>query len=589
MMTQTKKSTKTKNSITSILLFTFVLFSCATSNSATTTNAGTNQFKTNSKTGSTENAIQYTDVVQTNNGKLRGSLSSDMLVEFYGSIPYATPPVKNLRWAEPVPVQNWDGVLDATHLPASAMQYRASSSLARIFDKGFKNNPAYTTPLSEDCLYLNIWKPASSKGENSSEKNASEKLPVLVFFHGGALIIGGSMEMLYNGECMAREQNIIMITVNYRLGIFGYLAHPELAKENANQTTGNYGLLDQILALKWIHDNIENFGGDKNNITIAGQSAGATSVNAICVSPLAKGLFTRAIAQSSSLVAKEPLHTFWKMEDAVNASQKLMKHFRVDSIEALRNVPAEKLVRYVKFIPGVTIDGYAVPENVYDCYKNGNSNETALLHGYNKDEARGIKLFIMLSRGKVTKQNYRSKLKDAVGENYKTLEEAFPAKSSKEADANYTTLVNIACFGYTHRNWSNMLAEKNVPVYEYYFSKKNESIKSPHKQISKDEQGYPYTQGFTGSMQQDNTHGSEIPYAYGNMKGTSYDASDYELRKIMMSYWANFARNGNPNASGLPEWEPFNKNKKLLEFGNKLSMIEDVHNEMYKLIDTLYE
>ena len=135
MMTQTKKSIKTQNSITAILLFAFVLFSCATSNSATTA-LGANQFKTNSKTGSTENAIQYTEIVQTNNGKLRGSLSSDMLVEFYGSIPYATPPVKNLRWAEPVPVQNWDGVLDATHLPPSAMQYRASSSLARIFDKG---------------------------------------------------------------------------------------------------------------------------------------------------------------------------------------------------------------------------------------------------------------------------------------------------------------------------------------------------------------------------------------------------------------------------------------------------------------------
>ena len=518
-----------------------------------------------------ESANEYTDAIAVEGGLLRGMYSADKAVEFYGAIPYAAPPVGNLRWREPQDASAWNDIRDASHFPPVAMQYRAPAAIARILDPHAKENPAYATTRSEDCLYLNVWKPSG----------AHEKLPVIVYFHGGALIIGGSMEPLYHGEHMAREHNIIMVTVGYRLGVFGYFAHESLAAESEHGTTGNYGLLDQIKALEWVHDNIACFGGDAQNVTIAGQSAGASSVNALCASPLAQGLFVRAIAASSSLVAVRPFHTFSTMETALADSKAVMKHFRAKTVAELRALPAEKLVRYLRFFPGITVDGYALPQSVYELYRNGSTHETALLHGYNADEAGGLTLFLLLSRGKVTKKNYSKMLAEPFGTNWRIVAKEHPGTTNRMAQENYMQLVTSAGFGYPHRNWSRSLTERGIPVYEYYFTK----TRTSHKKSSN---GYSYVFGFTGTKNKGNQHGGELPYAYGNMMGANFDANDFVLRTVMMSYWANFARTGNPNASGLPHWESYAENGKLLEIGNTISMKDDVHAETYTLIDTMY-
>ena len=315
-----------------------------------------------------QNPVRINEPLVLNQGKVQGIYNKDKSVQIYAGIPYA----KAERWKLPQ-AYSWENTLDGSHFGPKSMQPASNALTSTLVDiyseKGW--HPYYTMEpeqnRSEDSLFLNIWKP------NTTETN----LPILVYIHGGSLTTGSSAYNDYNGEALAK-MGIIMITIQYRLGVFGYFAHPDLKTESlaetGHATTGNYGLLDQIYALKWINDNATNIGGDKNNITIAGESAGSSSVSAICTSPLAKGLFKRAIGESSSIAIKKAPHTYRSEKDAYATSEKILKEFKCSSIDELRKIKAEKLVKTKHSNSSMMLDCYALTKDPYQVYLDHDNN-----------------------------------------------------------------------------------------------------------------------------------------------------------------------------------------------------------------------
>lgn len=498
-----------------------------------------------------KNQIEDSNVVSCKNGLVRGVFNDDKSVELFAGIPFAKPPVGNLRWKEPQDVENWEGILEANHFAPMAMQHKKSKVYTTLFNKYVKSDGDRTdkADISEDCLYLNIWRPAgTSEGDN---------LPVLVYIHGGSLTSGSSWFESYDGESLSKK-GIIFVTIAYRLGIFGYFAHEDLAKESPNHTTGNYGLLDQIKALKWINKNISCFGGDCSNITIAGESAGSSAVNALCASPLSKGLFQKAIGESSSLVVQVPAHTFRSQKMAFDMAHKIMDEFGVSSIEEMRSLPSKKLLKTNHANNAMTVDSYSMPDYPWEIYKKGENHEQALLNGFNLDEAKAFTLF-----SKINKKNLRSLVEESP---YVTNDDSIcnlrEIKTNKDAKQLYTDLFSAICFTYPHYNWTKVVASQGKPVYEYCFTKQNKSI---------------------GAM-----HSGELIYAYQNLHYNSkkiFDESDYKLSEIMSNYWVNFAKYGNPNGNphdsenALPVWEKSyseqNPDGKVLELGEQIKMIDD--------------
>ena len=492
-----------------------------------------------------------TEVIQLSDGMVRGVYNQDKSVELYAGIPFAAPPTGDLRWKEPAPVIPWEGIRDCNHFAPMCMQTQRGPVFNMLFNAYTHSKGSRTDngPKSEDCLYLNIWRPAGV--------SENEKLPVLVYIHGGSLTGGQSWFEAYDGESLAKE-NIIVVTIAYRVGVFGYFASEELAAESPNHTTGNYGLLDQIAALKWINNNIEVFGGDKNNITIAGESAGSSSVNALCCSPLSKGLFRRAIGESSSLVVPVPAHTFRSRQKAMEMGQNIMSEFKCKSVDELRKIPASKLVKTKYINNSMTIDEYSMPDTPWNLYQQGLNHEEALLNGFNKREAFGFTFF-----NNINLKNYDEVWlkKSPYIPDYKACADYGNPKTNREAKEYYSDIFSAVCFTYPHKLWSETVSNQGRPVYEYYFSKEN---------------------GGLGT-----NHSGEMIYAYRNVpENKNYDESDYKLEKIMSSYWVNFVKSGNPNGEGLPQWQTYKESNGLvLELGATVKMTEDPFTPLYQFID----
>ena len=304
---------------------------------------------------------QYTETVSLTKGDVRGVVIADGAVELYAGIPYAQPPVGDLRWREPQDPLPWEGVLDADHFAPMCMQpvhlpiYNSLAQIIGFHDYRISLKDNYVAPVSEDGLYVNVWKPA---GQVSG-------LPVIVYIHGGTLQTGQPWYADYAGTGLAKE-GMVVVNLGYRLGVFGYLADEDLAAESPHGTTGNYGLLDQIKALEWVRDNVSAFGGDPNNVTVAGESAGAASVSAICTSPLAKGLFRRVILESSTVAGVEPPHSFRSFEEALQSGKELKARYGVSTTAEMRTLPAEKIVNEAYTQHHMTVDGYALTETPYE-------------------------------------------------------------------------------------------------------------------------------------------------------------------------------------------------------------------------------
>ena len=504
---------------------------------------------------------KISEVLSLNEGKVQGIYNKDKTVQIYAGIPYA----KAERWKEPK-AYTWKNTLDGSYFGPRSMQpdrHPIINGLVDIYsEKGW--HPDYQMrPLmekSEDGLYLNIWRP----------NNNATNLPVLVYIHGGSLTTGNSSNEDYNGESMAK-QGVIMITIQYRLGVFGYFAHPDLKKEAQNETghatTGNYGLLDQVFALNWINNNASNFGGDKDNITIAGESAGSSAVSALCTTPLAKGLFKRAIGESSSLVIKKAPHTYRSEKDAYEVSEKILKEFNCKSIADLRKVKAESLVNTKYANQGMMLDGYAITKDPYQVYVDKENNEEALLNGYNVKEADAFVVPTYLF-SPTNKDNILSRLQKNFGKEYgQKIYDLYLPKIKENAFEAFNEIFSVYWFIMPHHAWSNIALYNGLDVYRYQFTKLN---------------GYRATY-----------HSGEMAYCYGNLarqnKPYAYNDYDYALEKIMNTYWANFAKTGNPNGSGLPEWKKYEANGQVMELGDNLGLIDDEYLSLYSLLDSFIE
>ena len=495
-------------------------------------------------------ATEVKHIVQ---GDLTGVYNADESVEVYTGIPFAKPPVGDLRFKEPVPAGPWEGTLVCDHFAPMSMQTENhpiwNSLVNGIFYNNwnlFNPNDNYREAMSEDSLYLNVWKPAGEVKD----------CPVIVYIHGGSLQTGQPSYDQYRGEEYAKR-GIVFVSMGYRLNIFGYYADEALASESEHHTTGNYGTLDQIEALKWVNKNIADFGGDVSNITLAGESAGASSVNALCVSPLAKGLFKRVVAESSGIVAHTPYHTFRDYNDALAMKKDAWKTLGVSSVEEMRALDAKELVKAAGQYNSMTVDGYVITEQPYLTYEKGENNEEALLNGFNAHEAD---VFTILGT-KVTPENYEDVLRDSFGDQAEAIAELYPV-NGKDAKTSYNAVMSGAWFAYSHHVWSRYMASQGKPVYEYCFTKENKGLST--------------------------NHAGELPYFYGclDTQPQNYTKSDYELSETIVSDIENFAKTGNPNGVGLPEWPTYSEHpNSVLELGETIEMMKDPYLDLYQCID----
>lgn len=461
--------------------------------------------------------------VKVEGGIVQGTITEDMTI--YKGIPFAAPPVGDLRWKAPQAVESWEGVKQTTEYAPAPMQ---------------GGNPA--SGKSEDCLYLNIWTPA---------KSPKEKLPVLVWIYGGGFSFGSTSDPVHSGEHLARK-GVILVSIAYRVGQIGFLAHPELSAESPNGVSGNYGLLDQIAGLKWIQRNIAAFGGDPEKVTIFGESAGGISVSMLCASPLAKGLFRGAISQSGGSFGPTrpttyPGENMKSLQQAENDGIEYVKGFGLSSIDEMRKLEAEKLIPQGWTMPGgwPIVDGYVIPDDQFTLYENGKYNDVNVLIGYNSDEGMSF----TWARNNA---DFIESVKTRYGIFADTLLQAYPL-GENSITRSARNLMRDAAFGWQTWSWARLQSQTGKSnVFLYYFDQ--------HPIHPKD------------SPQADHgtPHGVDVPYVFMHVNasnpGTS--ESDVAISQIMGTYWTNFTKYGDPNGEGLTEWPVFtNSNPQVMYLG----------------------
>ena len=507
-----------------------------------------------------ENPIA-TESLHLRDGDVRGVYSQDGQVEVYTGIPYALPPIGQNRWKEPQDPLPWSGVRNCSYFAPKSMQkdsFSVVDSLVDLYAEGSWHpdfSEGKVQNKSEDSLYLNIWRPANT--------NPGDDLPILVYIHGGSLTSGSAAFSDYNGEALAHK-GIIVITIGYRLGVFGFFAHDLLELESPNHTTGNYGLLDQIKALQWIQENAPLFGGGKTKVTIAGESAGSSCVSALCSSPLATGLFRYAIGESSSLVTKIAPHTFRPLGAAKIMGQRIMEEQGCSTLEELRNVPADQLVNTKYTNSAMTIEPYALPKEPYQVYLEGGNNETALLNGFNVKEADAF-IVPQYLLSPTNAGNIQGRLLQLFDEpTTDKIMALYDERIRLDAFASLNEIASVYWFMQPHQSWTHMAQQNGVPVYRYQFTKDN---------------------GYYGTY-----HSGELIYAYGNLgrskRQFAYDASDYALSNVMSEYWANFVKTGDPNGTGLPTWDIYDESSgEILELGSSIGPKVDPYLALYPIIE----
>ena len=435
-------------------------------------------------------------------GWIQGEVTEDLTI--YKGIPFAAPPVGDLRWKAPQPVEPWEGVKETVEFGPGPIQ-------------GFGSSDQF----SEDCLYLNVWTPA---------KSPKEKLPVLVWIYGGGFSMGNSAGN--DGSELARK-GVVLVSMNYRVGQMGFFAHPELSAENSEGVSGNYGILDQIAALEWVQENIAKFGGDPEKVTIFGESAGGISVSMLCASPLAKGLFRGAISQSGGSFgpAREdnyPGENMKTLEMAEKEGVKLAERLGVKSIADLRAMEPGKIGGGFALAggPWPIVDGYVIPGDQYVLYEEGKFNDVDVLIGYNSDEGASFSF-----GSSNTAEAHKASVEERYGPYAEQLLEAYPVDGPVVTKTG-RDLARDASFGWHTWSWARLQSEKgNSNVYLYYLDQ--------HPETS---DGSP--------------HGQDVDFVFKSLKNETVD-TDFELSDIMATYWTNFAKYGDPNGEGLPIWPEF--------------------------------
>ncbi|WP_161887877.1 carboxylesterase/lipase family protein [Pontibacter russatus] len=476
--------------------------------------------------------------VKTANGVLEGTTEKSGIRSFKG-VPFAAPPVGDLRWKAPQPAKDWQSVRPAKQFGPRAMQ------LPVFGDMNFRSNG-----VSEDCLYLNVWTPA---------KTGQERLPVLVYFYGGGFIAGDGSEPRYDGESMATK-GIVAVTVNYRLGVFGFLAHPELTKESPHKASGNYGLMDQAAALRWVKQNIAAFGGDPERVTIAGESAGSFSVSAQMASPLSKELIDGAIAESGSMLALQPTVT---LDQAEQEGVKFAKSIGANSLAEFRALPAQKLLEEAgkpgaaRFWP--IVDGYFLPKSPMAIFEAGEQAHVPLLAGWNSEE---MNYRYLLGQDEPTPENYAKAVQQRFGERATEVLKLYPATTQEEVIASATDLAGDLFIGYS--TWKLLDLHHQTgssPVFQYMYARPRPEMRPEMGNatpglaggvVKNADAATPKAPPARGAV-----HSAEIEYAMGNLATNevyAWQPEDYKVSEVMQGYFANFIKTGDPNGPNLPKW-----------------------------------
>jgi len=505
-------------------------------------------------------------------GILEGAIEPGSRVRSFKGVPFAAPPTGDLRWRPPQPAPPWAGVRPAHEFGPRAMQ------LPVFGDMNFRSNG-----MSEDCLYLNLWAPAEP---------AAGPLPVLVYFYGGGNIAGDGSEPRYDGARLA-QRGIITLTVNYRLNIFGFFAHPELTRESPHHASGNYGYLDQVAALRWVRENIAAFGGDPGRVTIAGESAGSISVSAHMVSPLAKHLIAGAIGSSGSLMgALPPL----PLADAERAGLGLATSVGASSLAALRALPAERLLRATRALGpehfAGAIDGYFLPRAPADIYAAGEQARVPLLVGWNSEEASYLSL---LHGQEPTPAHYRAAVRRHFGERAEQVLQLYPATSGEEVIAAATELASDSFIGYSTWKWADLHGRTGgQPVYRYLYAhprppmrpEMGDAVAGLAGGVLRGEQAEAQrTPPARGAV-----HSADIEYFLGNLATNTVYAwaeADERLSELMQQCYANFVTGGDPNGPGVPRWPPANAGGtgQLMRLDVHPAVEPDRHHARYLLLD----
>jgi para-nitrobenzyl esterase len=464
--------------------------------------------------------------VKLDDGIVQGTIEEGIAV--FRGIPFAAPPVGGLRWKAPQPVEPWEGVFKADKYAPAPVQVK-TSWMGDI-------------EMSEECLCLNVWTPA---------KSTREKLPVMVWIYGGGFSNGATSSPLYSGDNIAKN-GVIMVSVAYRVGALGFLAHPELSAESENGVSGNYGLLDQIAGLKWVQENIEAFGGDPGKVTIFGESAGAISVSILCASPLAKGLFTGAISQSGGSFGPvsdsrgmgEYMST---LKGAEQQGMEFAERMGAQDLKALRTVPYDRwledpLSQMGGFWPNV--DGYVIAGDQYKLYQDGNYNDVNVIIGTNSDEGS---LFVQ----PMEPQQYADLIKARFGPLAERALELYPGGDQLEVYHSLSDIFRETAFAWPSYAWARLQTKTGSSrVYTYYFDQFRPEPLFPD-----------------GPVARGAAHASEMAYVFGhlglnpNMQATEEELA---LSDLMIKYWTNFARRGDPNGEGMPEWPLFSEDKETV-------------------------
>ena len=477
----------------------------------------------------------------------------------FKGIPYAAPPVGGLRWRPPAPVRSWDGERAADAWGPRCVQSERLGPMDPLNSR-----------MDEDCLYLNVWAPARS---------GNAALPVMVWIHGGSNTNGAASQPEYDGAQLAKN-GVIVVSINYRLDIFGFLAHPELTAESATRSSGNYGLLDQIAALQWVQRNISVFGGDPRQVTLFGESAGAIDISLLMASPVAKGLFARAIGQSGGALSRLAGFGPKPLQAGEADGTRFAQSVNASSLAELRARPAAELLAAVVKSPitygfGV-VDGYVVPEHPAAIYAKGTNSDVPLLVGVNADEGS---LFTRRMNAPTDARAFSGFLQTLFkGAADKALALYPPGPNAESTKASFVALMGDAIISHGSWVWAESTAAKaRSAVYRYHFTRRPPG--APEFSL--------YPLAAPGVY-----HFAEINYVFNNFdtrKEWGWQDTDRGLGKTMASYWTNFAKTGNPNGTGLPQWDAYKPGGggKVMELGANVGLRDEPHRARYEFFEEM--
>jgi para-nitrobenzyl esterase len=487
-------------------------------------------------------------------------------VRIFKGIPYAAPPLGENRWKAPQPAAKWDGVRKADAFGNRCLAGGGGGGRGRgaaPAAPGRGNAPAAPPaapaapaqpPTSEDCLYINVWTSAAAP---------TDLRPVMVWIYGGGFTGGSGSEQRYDGERLAAKGPVV-VTFNYRLGVFGFLAHPELSKESGRNASGNYGMMDSIAALQWVKRNIGAFGGDPNNITVFGESAGAIMTSALIGSPQAKGLFQRAITQSGAWMGLQMARMDTRAARE-QAGAKALADMGVASIADLRTKSTEELASGLRAPAGLVIDGYLIPEDLSVTFAQGRQNEVDVIAGSNSNEGAFFQF-----GGPMAAEPFLNQSKQRFGELIDRFLKLYPAGSDGEANTSYLTAYSDET-SWNMRQSAVAQARRGKKGYAYYFTR-----------VPRGADGTPSPRG--------STHTVEIQYAFNNPTGLNWDDVDRKLADTMSSYWVNFATKGDPNGPGLPKWPEFKSmsDGRVMVLGNTVQVETTAPATQLSFFDSAY-